>query len=63
MYARSMSIHVWKSMSDRPLTCQMQVTPGFTKQQILSGARENPRAPGGVFERVGALLSELLDEG
>jgi hypothetical protein len=37
------------------------VTPGFTKEEILRPAKENPRAPGGVFERVGGVLSELLD--
>jgi transcription-repair coupling factor (superfamily II helicase) len=37
------------------------VTPGFTKEEMTRPARENPRAPGGVFERVGGLLSELLD--
>ncbi len=40
-----------------------EVKPGFSKEQILRPAKENPRAPGGVFERVGALLSDLLDEG
>ena len=39
------------------------VTPGFTKEEILKPAKDDPRAPGGVFERVGALLSELLDQG
>jgi transcription-repair coupling factor (superfamily II helicase) len=39
------------------------VKPGFTKEQILKPAKDDPRAPGGVFERVGALLSELLDRG
>jgi transcription-repair coupling factor (superfamily II helicase) len=39
------------------------VTPGFSKKEILRPAKENPRAPGGVFERVGALLSDLLDQG
>jgi len=38
------------------------VTPGFTKAEILKPAKEDPRAAGGVFERVGALLSELLDQ-
>ena len=36
------------------------VTPGFTKADILRKASEDPRSPGGVFDRVGALLSELL---
>ena len=40
-----------------------EVKPGFTKEEILRPAREDPRAPGGTFERVGALLSELLDQG
>jgi hypothetical protein len=35
----------------------------FTKEQVLKPAKDDPRAPGGVFERVGALLSELLDRG
>ena len=39
-----------------------QVKPGFTKADILRPAKEDPRAPGGVFERVGALLSDLLDQ-
>ena len=40
-----------------------EVTPGFTKEEILRPAKDDPRAPGGVFERVGGLLSELLDQG
>jgi transcription-repair coupling factor (superfamily II helicase) len=39
-----------------------EVTAGFTKANILRPAKEDPRAPGGVFERVGALLSDLLDQ-
>jgi transcription-repair coupling factor (superfamily II helicase) len=39
-----------------------EVTAGFTKADILRPAKEDPRAPGGVFERVGALLSDLLDQ-
>jgi transcription-repair coupling factor (superfamily II helicase) len=38
------------------------VKPGFTKADILRPAKEDPRAPGGVFERVGALLSDLIDQ-
>jgi hypothetical protein len=38
-----------------------EVKPGFTKEEILRPAKDNPRAPGGVFERVGQLLSELLN--
>jgi hypothetical protein len=37
------------------------VKPGFTKEEILRPAKEDPRAPGGIFERVGGLLSELLE--
>jgi hypothetical protein len=39
-----------------------EVKPGFTKADILRPTKEDPRAPGGVFERVGALLSDLLDQ-
>ncbi len=38
-----------------------EVAPGFTKQEILKPAKEDPRAPGGVFERLGSLLSELAE--
>jgi transcription-repair coupling factor (superfamily II helicase) len=37
------------------------VLPGFSKDEIMRPAREDPRSQGGVFERVGGLLSELLD--
>ena len=37
-----------------------EVRPGFTKAEILKPKPDDPRAPGGVFERVGGLLSELL---
>jgi transcription-repair coupling factor (superfamily II helicase) len=39
-----------------------EVKSGFTKADILRPAQEDPRAPGGVFERVGALLSDLIDQ-
>ena len=39
------------------------VTPGFTKEDMLRPAKDDPRAPGGVFEQVGGLLSDLLDQG
>jgi transcription-repair coupling factor (superfamily II helicase) len=42
---------------------ETEVKPGFTKAEILRPARDNPRAAGGTFERVGGLLSELLDQG
>jgi transcription-repair coupling factor (superfamily II helicase) len=38
-----------------------EVKPGFSKDEILRSPQENPRAPGGPFERVGSLLSDLLD--
>ena len=37
-----------------------EVRPGFTKAEILKAKPDDPRAPGGVFERVGGLLSEML---
>ena len=37
-----------------------EVTPGFSKEEILRSPKEDPRAPGGVFERVGGLLSDLI---
>ncbi len=42
---------------------EAEITPGFSKAEILKPARDDPRAPGGVFERVGGLLSEMLDQG
>ena len=36
------------------------VRPGFTKQDILRPVKEDPRSPGGTFDRVGSLLSDLL---
>jgi transcription-repair coupling factor (superfamily II helicase) len=41
-----------------------EVTPGFSKAEILKPThKEDPRAPGGVLERVGGVLSDLLDQG
>jgi transcription-repair coupling factor (superfamily II helicase) len=40
-----------------------QVKPGFSKAELTRVQADDPRAPGGVFERVGGLLSELLDQG
>jgi hypothetical protein len=40
---------------------EAEVTPGFTKAEMTRSAKEDPRAPGGVFEQVGGLLSDLLD--
>jgi transcription-repair coupling factor (superfamily II helicase) len=36
-----------------------EVAPGFTKQEILREAPQDPLASGGLFERVGALLDDL----
>ena len=36
-----------------------EVAPGFTKDEIMRPAKENPRAEGGVFARVSGLLREL----
>jgi transcription-repair coupling factor (superfamily II helicase) len=38
-----------------------QVAPGFSREEILKPAAEDPRAPGGLFDRVGGLLSALDD--
>jgi transcription-repair coupling factor (superfamily II helicase) len=35
------------------------VAPGFTREAILRPTKEDPRAQGGVFLRLGALLREL----
>jgi hypothetical protein len=35
------------------------VKPGFSKEEILKPVKDDPRAPGGLFDRVGTLLSEL----
>jgi transcription-repair coupling factor (superfamily II helicase) len=40
-----------------------EVRPGFSKEEILRPAPEDPRAPGGVLQRVGDLLSTMLGEG
>jgi transcription-repair coupling factor (superfamily II helicase) len=37
-----------------------EVTSGFTKDEILRPAAEDPRAEGGVFSRVSGLLRDLL---
>jgi transcription-repair coupling factor (superfamily II helicase) len=36
-----------------------EVAPGFTRDEILRPAREDPRSEGGVFSRVAGLLREL----
>src|SRR6185369_1711032 len=42
---------------------ETEIKPGFTKEEILRPAKDNPRAAGGVFERVGGVLSELIEQG
>jgi transcription-repair coupling factor (superfamily II helicase) len=36
-----------------------EVAPGFTRSEIMRPAKEDPRAEGGLFARVGGLLREL----
>ena len=38
-----------------------KVAPGFSKAEILRPGKDDPRAPGGVFDQVGALLAELTN--
>lgn len=38
------------------------VAPGFTKAELLKTRPEDPRAPGGLFERVRAVLVELGED-
>jgi transcription-repair coupling factor (superfamily II helicase) len=40
-----------------------EVAPGFTRDEILRPAKEDPRAEGGLFVRVGGLLRELSSGG
>ncbi len=40
---------------------EAEVRPGFTKAEIMKPRQDDPRAPGGVFERLGGLLSEMLE--
>ena len=40
-----------------------EVKPGFNKAEMTRARPDDPRAPGGVFERVGGLLTDLLDQG
>jgi hypothetical protein len=39
-----------------------EVTSGFTKEEILRPAKEDPRSEAGVFSRVSGLLRELSDD-
>jgi transcription-repair coupling factor (superfamily II helicase) len=38
-----------------------EVTSGFTRQEIMKAAKEDPRAAGGLFGRVGGLLRQLSE--
>jgi transcription-repair coupling factor (superfamily II helicase) len=40
---------------------ETEVKPGFTKAEMTRTVKDDPRVPGGVFERIGGVLSELLD--
>ncbi|MGB2716803.1 MAG: transcription-repair coupling factor [Vicinamibacterales bacterium] len=40
-----------------------EVAPGFTREEILKPAKEDPRGEGGLFPRVGGLLRELASGG
>jgi transcription-repair coupling factor (superfamily II helicase) len=40
-----------------------EVAPGFTRDEILRPAKEDPRADGGLFVRIGGLLRELSSGG
>jgi transcription-repair coupling factor (superfamily II helicase) len=42
---------------------EAEVKPGFNKEAMTRQEKEDPRAAGGIFERVGGLLSDLLDQG
>jgi len=39
---------------------ETEVRPGFTKAEMTRTAKDDPRAAGGLFERVGGVLSELV---
>jgi len=39
---------------------ETEVKPGFTKAEMTRTAKDDPRVPGGVFERIGGVLSELM---
>jgi transcription-repair coupling factor (superfamily II helicase) len=41
---------------------ETEVRSGFTKEEMLRPAKDDPRAAGGIFERIGGVLSELLEK-
>jgi transcription-repair coupling factor (superfamily II helicase) len=56
--SRSMAPSWWTSRAR-----ETEIRPGFTKHEILKPAKDDPRAAGGIFERVGGILSELIEQG
>ncbi len=50
-----------KYLNENTYTIKRQIDDFTTKEEILKPTQDDPRAPGGAFERVGELLSELLD--
>jgi len=38
---------------------ETEVRPGFSKEAMTKGAKDDPRASGGLFEQIGGVLSEL----
>jgi transcription-repair coupling factor (superfamily II helicase) len=40
---------------------ETEVRPGFTKAEMTRTAKDDPRVAGGLFERIGGVLSELLE--
>jgi transcription-repair coupling factor (superfamily II helicase) len=40
---------------------ETEVRPGFTKAEMTRTAKDDPRVTGGLFERIGGVLSELLE--
>jgi hypothetical protein len=38
------------------------VTPGFSKQEITRELPPDPCAPGGLYERIGGFIAELVDK-
>ena len=39
---------------------ETEVRPGFTKAEMTRVAKDDPRAAGGLFERIGGVLAELM---
>ena len=39
---------------------ETEVRPGFTKAEMTRVTKDDPRAAGGLFERIGGLLAELI---